>query len=89
MWSMLLLSPVSCLLLLVTAGILSLLARIAIRIKKLQLLCIPCVIYLVERDAVFTLFGILTSLLFVCNSYRRKDDFVYYNIFQQQSGLKD
>lgn len=88
MWSLLMLSPVSCLLLLVTAGILSLLARIAVRIKKLQLLCIPGVIYLVERDAVFTIFGILTSLLFVFNSYRRKDDFVYYNIFQQQSGLK-
>jgi glycerol-3-phosphate acyltransferase PlsY len=88
LWSLMLLSPVSCLLLLVTAGILSLVARIAIRIKRLQLLCIPGVIYLVERDAVFTIFGILTSLLFICNSYRRKDDFVYYNIFQQQSGLK-
>lgn len=89
LWSMLLLSPVSCLLLMVTAGIFSLLARITIQIKKLQLFCIPCVIYVVERDAVFTLFGILTSLLFVFNAYRRKDDFVYYNIFHQKSGLKD
>jgi acyl phosphate:glycerol-3-phosphate acyltransferase len=88
LWSVLLLSPLSCLWLLVTAAILSLLARITIRIKKLQLLCIPCVIYVVERDMVFTLFGILTSLLFVFNSYRRKDDFVYYNIFRQQSGLR-
>jgi len=88
LWSVLLLSPLSCLWLLVTAAMLSLLARITIRIKKLQLLCIPCVIYVVERDMVFTLFGILTSLLFVFNSYRRKDDFVYYNIFHQQSGLR-
>jgi glycerol-3-phosphate acyltransferase PlsY len=88
-WSILLLSPYSCLLLLVTWLILALLARITLSIKKLQLLCIPCVIYLVEHDTVFTFFALLTSLLFFFNNYRRKDDFAYYNILKQKSGLKD
>lgn len=89
LWSVLLLSPLSCLLLLATAALLSLLARITIHIKKLQIICIPCIIYLVERDMVFTMFGLLTSLLLIVNSYRLKDDFVYYNIFHQKSGLKN
>ena len=89
LWSVLLLSPWSCLLLVVTAGILSLLARITIQVKKLQLLFIPCVIYWVERDALFTCFGLLVSLLFACNIYYRKDDFAYYNVFRQKPALKD
>jgi len=89
LWSVLLLSPWSFLLLVVTAGILSLLARITIQVKKLQILFIPCVIHLVERDVLFTGFGLLTSLLFAYNIYYRKDDFAYYNVFQQKPALKE
>ena len=89
LWSVLLLSPWSCLLLVVTAVILSMLARITIQVKKLQLLFIPCIIHLVERDVLFTCFGLLTSLLFAYNIYYRTDDFAYYNVFQQKPGLKD
>lgn len=87
-WSMILLSPYSGLLLLATWFILALLARVTIHIKKLQLLCIPCIVHLVENDTVFTTFGLLTSLLFAFNTYWRKDDFAYYNILHQKSGLK-
>ena len=83
-WSIFLLSRYACFILLGTWIILALLARSSIHIKKLQLICIPCVIYLVERDAAFTLFGLLTSVLFFLTTYLRKDDFTYYNILSQK-----
>jgi glycerol-3-phosphate acyltransferase PlsY len=83
-WSIFFLSPSACFILLGTWIILALLARSSIHIKKLQLICIPCVIYLVERDVTFTLFGLLTSLLFFLTTYLRKDDFTYYNILKQK-----
>jgi hypothetical protein len=74
---------------LTTWGALAVWARTNIVVKKLQLICIPGIIYLVERDLVFTAFGILTSILFLLTGYIRKDDFAYYNIFQQKAGAKD
>lgn len=88
-WSILVLSPYSFLILLSTWLTLSLCARNNLLLKKIQLLCIPCAIFIVERDVLFTAFGVLTSLLFYLNNYARKDDFAYYNIFQQRSGIKD
>jgi glycerol-3-phosphate acyltransferase PlsY len=89
LWIILILSPLAGVILLAIAGILAVLARAHIMIKKLLLICIPSVIYLVERDPVFTAFGVLTSLLFLLTGYIRKDDYAYYNIFHQRSGLND
>ena len=83
-WSIFLLSRNACFILLGTWIILALLARSSVHIKKLQLICIPCVIYLVERNLAFTLFGVLTSALFFFTTYLRKDDFSYYNILSQK-----
>ena len=83
-WSIFILSRYSCFVLLGTWIILALLARSSIHIKKLQLICIPCIICLVERDVAFTLFGLLTSVLFFLTTYLRKDDFTYYNILSQK-----
>ena len=83
-WSIFLLSRNACFILLGTWIILALLARSSVHIKKLQLICIPCVIYLVERNLAFTLFGVLTSVLFFITNYLRKDDFTYYNILSQK-----
>jgi glycerol-3-phosphate acyltransferase PlsY len=89
LWSILILSPYSGFILLGTSIILSICARNYISIKKLQLLCIPVVIQLIEHSLVFTAFAVLTSLLFLFNNYIRKDDFAYYHVFQQKPGLKD
>ena len=83
-WSIFILSRYACFILLGTWIILALLARSSIHIKKLQLICIPLVIFLVERDLAFTLFGVLTSVLFFITTYWRKDDFTYYNILSQK-----
>jgi glycerol-3-phosphate acyltransferase PlsY len=80
-WSLLILSPYS----LITLAILWFpvlkLSRGNPLIKRLPLLFIPIVIYIIERDVVFTLFGLLTSFLFFLSNYYRKDDFVEYGIF--------
>lgn len=89
LWIILILSPLSGVILLAIAGILAVLARAHIMIKKLLLICIPIVIHVVERDPVFTAFGVLTSLLFLLTGYIRKDDYAYYNIFHQRPGLND
>jgi len=89
LWIILILSPLSGVILLAIAGILAVPARANLMIKKLLLLCIPGVIYLVERDFVFTAFGILASLLFLLTGCIRKDDYAYYNVFHQRSGLND
>jgi len=88
-WTILILSPLAGVTLLATWGILALWARKTIIVKKLQLVCIPGVIYLVERDPVFTAFGVLASLLFLLTGYIRKDDFAYYHVFHQGAGAKD
>jgi glycerol-3-phosphate acyltransferase PlsY len=83
-WGIFLLSRYTCFILLTTWIILALLARGNLHIKKLQLICIPCAVYLVERDMLFTLFGLLTSALLFLTTYLRKDDFRYYNILGQK-----
>jgi glycerol-3-phosphate acyltransferase PlsY len=89
LWIVLILSPVSGIMLFAIAVLLAIPARAHIGIKKLLLIGIPCVIYLVERDIIFTTFGVLTSLLFLLTGSVRKDDYAYYNILNQRSGLKD
>jgi glycerol-3-phosphate acyltransferase PlsY len=89
LWIVLILSPLSGIILLAVAGILAVLTRANLMIKKLLLLCIPSVIYLVERDSVFTAFGVLTSLLFLLTGCIRKDDYAYYNVFHQRSGANN
>ena len=49
--------------------------------KKSHFCLIPIVIFIIERDVVFALFGLLTSFLFFLSSYYKKDDFVEYGIF--------
>ena len=83
-WSIFLLSRYTCFILLATWIILALLARNNLHIKKLQLICIPCAVYLVERDMLFTLFGVLTSALLFLTTYLRTDDFSYYNILSRK-----
>lgn len=87
--SLLILSPYSFFILLLLWVGLFKLSRGNLLIKKIPLLFIPLVIHLVERNWVFTLFGFIAGMLLYMNSYRRKDDFAYYKIFQQKSGMED
>jgi len=87
--SLLILSPYSFFILLLLWMTLFKLSKGNLLIKKIPLLFIPPVIYLVERDWVFTLFGLLAGMLLYLNNYWRKDDFAYYKVFQWKSGAED
>jgi len=87
--SLLILSPHSFFILLLLWTAFFKLSKGNLVIKKIPLLFILPVIYLVERDWVFTLFGLLAGMLLYLNNYRRKDDFAYYKIFQRKSGAED
>ena len=89
MWSLLILSPYSLFTLLALWIVILKVSRGNFFVKKIPLLFIPIIIYYFEHDILFALFGLLTSILFYLNSYRRKDDFVHYGIFHQKSDLRD
>ncbi len=83
LWSLLILSPYALLTLLLLGAITLKIAGNNVFIKKIPFLFIPLVIFVFEQNLIFTLFGFLTSILFFLNSFKRKDDFIHYGIFQK------
>jgi len=88
MWSLLILSPYSLLILLIVWVTIIKISRGNLLIKKIPLFFIPIVIFAVERDLIFSLFGCLTSFLFYLNNYGRKDDFIHYGIFHRKQAMR-
>ena len=84
LWSLLILSPYALLTLLLLAALTLKIAGNNVFIKKIPFLFIPLVIFVFEQNLIFTLFGFLTSILFFLNSFKRKDDFIHYGIFQKK-----
>jgi len=89
MWSLLILSPYSLFTLLALWIVVLKVSHGNFLIKKVPLVFIPIVIFLFEHDVFFALFGLLTSMLFYLNSYKRKDDFVHYGIFHRKSDMRN
>jgi len=89
MWSLLILSWKSLFTLLILWILILKVSRGNFLIKKIPLFFIPIIIFLFEQDVFFALFGLLTSILFYLNSYKRKDDFVHYGIFHRKSDVRD
>ena len=83
LWSLLILSPYSLILLLMLWLPVIKLSRGNLSIKRIPPFFIPIVIFIVERDVFFALFGLLTSFLFTLGSYVKKDDFVEYGIIHE------
>jgi glycerol-3-phosphate acyltransferase PlsY len=84
LWSLLILSPISLILLLFLWLPVIRLSRGNLSIKRIPPFFIPIVIFIVERDVFFALFGLLTSFLFLLTSYLKKDDFVEYGIIHDK-----
>ena len=83
LWSLLILSPYALLTLLLLGALTLKIAGNNVFIKKIPFLFIPLVIFVFEQNLIFTVFGFLTSILFFLNSFKRKDDFIHYGIFQK------
>jgi glycerol-3-phosphate acyltransferase PlsY len=78
MWSIALVSFYSFLILGAITGLCFILARVDVRLKSLWFWAIPVVLYLVEEDLAFLVFGILVVVVIYLKGRGSKDDFVYY-----------
>ena len=88
-WALLFLSPYSLVMLLLLWIVMLKISRGYSFIKKIPLIFVPLIIFLVERDIIFALFGLLTSIHFLVTSFIRKDDFLHYGIFHKRIELKN
>ena len=88
-WALLFLSPSSLVILLVLWIVILKVSGGYALIKKIPLIFIPLILFLVERDIIFALFGLLTSIHFFVTSYIRKDDFLHYGIFHKRIEFKE
>jgi glycerol-3-phosphate acyltransferase PlsY len=84
MWSIALVSLWSCLVMCAIMFLCFLLARVDVRLKSLWIWFLPAVLFLVERDWVFLIFGILLAIVIYVQGRRSLDDLVYFGYVQDK-----
>ena len=84
MWSIALVSLWSCLVMCAIMGLCFLLARVDVRLKSLWIWFLPAVLFAVERDWAFLLFGILLVIVIYVKGRRSLDDLVYFGYVQDK-----
>jgi glycerol-3-phosphate acyltransferase PlsY len=82
MWSIAVVSLWSCLVMCAIMGLCFLLARVDVRLKSLWIWFLPAVLFLVERDWAFLIFGILVVMVIYVKGRRSLDDLVYFGYAQ-------
>ena len=85
MWSLLVLSPFSLMIITFVWFVVYRLSKYYSSIKRIWLPCVPVVLYLMEQDIAFTLFGLLYSVCWYLKSQKSIDDLAHFNIFQKQT----
>ena len=83
-WSLLVLSPFSLVIITLLWFVVYRLSKYYSSIKRIWLPCVPVVLYLIEQDVAFILFGLLYSVCWYLKSLKSIDDLAYFNIFQKQ-----
>jgi glycerol-3-phosphate acyltransferase PlsY len=83
-WSLLVLSPFSLITITLIWFTVYKLSKYYPSIKRIWLPCVPVVIYLIEQDVAFALFGLLYSVCWYLKSLKSIDDLAYFSIFQNQ-----
>ena len=84
MWSIALVSLWSCLVMCAIMGLCFLLARVDVRLKSLWIWFLPAVLFAVERDWAFLLFGTLLVIVIYVKGRRSLDDLVYFGYVQDK-----
>lgn len=84
MWSIALVSFYSFLILSTVTVLCFLLARVDVRLKGLWYWFIPVVLYLLERDWAFLIFGILVALVIFVKGRHSQDDLIHYGYVQDR-----
>jgi hypothetical protein len=78
----------SCLVICAIMGLCFLLARVDVRLKSVWIWFLPAVLFLVERDWAFLIFGILVVAVIYSKGWRSRDDLVYFGYVQNKQGPK-
>jgi glycerol-3-phosphate acyltransferase PlsY len=78
MWSIALVSLWSCLVMCAIMGLCFLLGRVDVRLKSMWIWFLPIVLFLVERDWAFLIFGILLVIVIYVKGQRSLDDLVHF-----------
>ncbi len=78
MWSLAFVSLWSCLIICAIMGLCWLLARVDLRLKSLWIWFFPVVLFLVEWNWVYLVFGVLVVTVIYTKGRRSIDDLVYF-----------
>ena len=81
-WSLMILSPYACLILLSLWTVIVLISKNNSTIKTIPLILIPIIFHVFENDVYFTIFCIFLSSTIFINSRMRLDDYKYYDLFK-------
>ena len=84
MWSIAVISLWSCLVICAIMALGFLLARVDVRLKSMWIWFLPVVLFLVERDWAFLIFGILVVIVIYAKGRRSLDDLVYFGYVQNR-----
>jgi hypothetical protein len=85
MWSIAFISLPSFLILIAIIGVGFFLGRtVDVRFKSLWFWLIPVVLYLVEKDWVFALFGVLVAIVVFVKGRQSHDDLVHYGYVKEE-----
>jgi glycerol-3-phosphate acyltransferase PlsY len=88
MWSIALISFPSFLALAVIICLCTLMARVNVRLKSLWFWFLPAVLYLVERDWAFLLFGVFVAAVIFFKGRHSQDDLLHYGYVRDRSREK-
>jgi len=84
-WSLLVLSPFSLIIISLLWFVVYKLSKYYSSIKRIWLPCVPIVLYLIEQDVAFTLFGLLYSMCWYLKSLKSIDDLAHFGVFHKQT----
>ncbi len=80
-WSLMILSPKACVIMLIIWTTLVLFSKNNPVIKTIPLFLIPIIFYIFEKDIYFTVFCVLFSITTFINNRIKMDDYKFYKIF--------
>ena len=81
-WSLMILSPYACMILLSLWTVIVLISKNNPIIKTIPLILIPIIFHIFEKDVYFTIFCVFLSSTIFINNRMKLDDYKYYDLFK-------
>lgn len=81
-WSLMILSPYACMILLSLWTVIVLISKNNPVIKTIPIILIPVIFHIFEQNVSFTIFCVFLSTTIFINNRLRSDDYKYYDVFK-------